>query len=123
MTLGDAVFVCRIALGALNRADLSLAGDAALDLVADFGARAIFERISATAGHERENDGAEDRPGLHRSILGKMRRFATATLNRCSVEALNRKQLYCGQGFPLQPFNVLTLQQCRDFIRASSPRL
>ena len=57
MRLGDAVFAGRITGFAFLRHDLTLAGQAALELGSDFFAGPSFKRIGATAEHQ----GAADR--------------------------------------------------------------
>ena len=45
MSLRHAVFACRIVWRTLDRPDLSLAPNAALELALHFGTRTVFERI------------------------------------------------------------------------------
>jgi len=56
MGLGNAVFAGRIAWISLFRDDISLAGDAALQLRLNFFASSLFERIGATAGEDCTSD-------------------------------------------------------------------
>ena len=69
-----------ITLGAVHGADRSLAGYAALQLLAYFTGGALFERIGATACHERTSKENQDRQGLHLPILRSEHRNAS----RCS---------------------------------------
>jgi hypothetical protein len=67
MSLRDAVFSRRIIRRAINRADRSLAGHAALKLPTDFLSAAMFEWISAAASDQRER--TNDRRGFHLLML------------------------------------------------------
>jgi len=80
------MLVCGIIFAAIYGADLSLAGNAALQLLADLSGGALFERIGATGREQRACDWDEDRQGLHLLILGS--RSVIARALRClSVEA------------------------------------
>jgi hypothetical protein len=70
MRLGNAVFAGWIARLSLFGNDLSLPGDAALQLRLNFSTTALFERIGATAGKRHARDHEQDRQGPHPLILG-----------------------------------------------------
>jgi hypothetical protein len=75
------MFTGGIARGPLLRANRSLAGHAALELISDFLGGALFEWVSASADNERAR--ANDGQGLHLLILGSERSNA-----RGAVETL-----------------------------------
>jgi hypothetical protein len=70
MRLGNAMFAGWIAGLSLFGNDLSLAGDAALQLRLNFFTTSLFERIGATADKRCTRDHEQDRQGLHLLILG-----------------------------------------------------
>ena len=73
MSLWDAVLGCLIVLSAIHRAEFTLAGHAALELVAHFARGSLFEWIGATARHQRTSEKDRDRQALHLLILGNGR--------------------------------------------------
>ncbi len=70
MRLGNAVFARWIARVSLFGNDLSLPGNAALQLRLHFLTASLFERIGATAGKRCACDHEQDRQGPHLLILG-----------------------------------------------------
>ena len=72
MRLRDAVLGSRIAWIALAFAfcELTLSGDAALQLRLHLTATALFDRIGATDFEDRDENREEERPGFHPLILG-----------------------------------------------------
>jgi hypothetical protein len=80
MSLWNSVFAGRIVRWAIDRANGSLSGHAALELTSDFLRAALFEWISASPHNKRAR--ANDRQGLHLFILGSERSNARAWLNR-----------------------------------------
>ena len=87
MSLWDAVFGCLIVLSAIHRAEFTLTGYAAFELVAHFARSSLFESVGATARHQRPSEQNQDRQGLHLLILGNERANARE-LHRGRVEAL-----------------------------------
>jgi hypothetical protein len=87
MSLWDAVLGCLIVIGAIHRTEFTLPGHAAFELVAHLARGSLFERISATARHQRTSEKDRDRQGLHLLILGNERANARE-LHRGRVEAL-----------------------------------
>jgi hypothetical protein len=81
------VFSSRVAGVALLWHDITLAGQAALQLRLNFVAGSLLERIGATASNQHAADHNQDRQGLHLLILGM--NFAKA----------NDKRLYNSGGF------------------------
>jgi len=89
MSLGNSVFAGRITLFAIDRANGSLTGYAALELIPDFPRAALFERVSTSPSEKRAR--ANDRQGLHLFILGSERSNARAWLKRCSGACVKRR--------------------------------
>jgi hypothetical protein len=81
MSLGNSVFIGRIARLSLFGTDLPLPRDAALELIPDFPCAALFKWISASPYHERAR--ANNRQGPHLFILGNKWSNARAWLKHC----------------------------------------
>jgi hypothetical protein len=80
MRLGDIVLSRGIARLAIDRPDLSLAGDTAFQLCAHFFRAALLDRIGASAGED--GDGEKDDRALHLLILGSDCRNASRRVKR-----------------------------------------
>jgi hypothetical protein len=78
MSLWNSVFAGGVILRAIDRANRSLAGHAALELTSDFLRAALFEWVSASPHDKRTR--ANDRQGLHLFILGSELSNARARL-------------------------------------------
>jgi hypothetical protein len=68
MSLRDTMLSGRVAGGSLQRAERSLAGDAAFKLALNFLRGALFERVG-TAAHSEACDHEQDRHAFHLHIL------------------------------------------------------
>jgi hypothetical protein len=73
MSLWDGVLGRLIIIRAIHRAEFTLTGHAAFELVGHFARGSLFEGISATARHQRATQKNQDRQGLHLLILGNER--------------------------------------------------
>ena len=69
MRLRHAMFIGRIIRGAVNGPNRSLAGDTPLELILDFAAAVLLERISAADQKERASQRKKNRTALHLPIV------------------------------------------------------
>jgi hypothetical protein len=76
MILRDGVFTGLIVRGPIDGAELSLAGDAALELSFHFSGGALLQRVGAGAQKKGAGQGKSHRKALHPLILEKGFRIA-----------------------------------------------
>src|SRR3954471_6139477 len=76
MCLRHGVFISRIVLRAVNRAKIPLSRDATLQLVLDFAAAAMLERVGAAGKKERSSERKKNRTALHLPIVWRRPRLA-----------------------------------------------
>jgi hypothetical protein len=70
MILRNGMFTGLVARGPIDRADLPLPGNAALELSFHFSGGALLQRIGASGQKKAAGQGESHRKGLHRLILG-----------------------------------------------------
>jgi hypothetical protein len=79
MRLRNIMLSRRIAGGTLFRTECALAGNAAVQLFANFFTSALLERISATAGKNSQTEREQDRQRFHPLMIESGRRDASVT--------------------------------------------